>query len=145
MQRYAKPWSLQVAGIAAGLPPDMDLLESVAGSESEAFIDARFLNDCGVPSHDIIPEDQARDTMENARYVKRICDAKKFHSVILVTSAFHAKRAKDLFGKESLRVFVYPSGSMNEKKNCAWIDFLPSAAALRVSSLALKEMLGGLL
>lgn len=118
---------------------------SIAGSEAEAYVDARFLNDCGVSSHDIIPEDKARDTAENARFVKIICDAKKIHSVILVTSAFHAKRAKALFEKEGLNVFVYPSESMHEQGSLDWIDFLPSAGAMRVSSLAIKEIIAVLL
>jgi uncharacterized SAM-binding protein YcdF (DUF218 family) len=118
---------------------------SAAGSEAEAFVDARFLKDCGVSNKDIILEDQARDTEENARYVKQICDAKKFRSVLLVTSAFHAKRAKSFFEREGLKVFVYPSGSMNGKKSLAWIDFLPSPGALRVSALAIREIVGAFL
>jgi uncharacterized SAM-binding protein YcdF (DUF218 family) len=115
---------------------------SVAGSEQEAFVLARFLTDLGIPQSQIIIEDKARNTHENALFTKEICERRGYQRIILVTSAFHARRSEYLFKREGLTVSVYPSGQLAEKDSFSWLDFLPSSHSLYVNALALKEMLG---
>lgn len=115
---------------------------SVDGSEQEAYILGRFLADLGVPVTQIITEGRARDTSENALFVKEICVRKGYRKIILVTSAFHAKRAERLFEKQGFIVSVYPSGQTTDQSERSFLDYIPSASAAKMSSLALKEMIG---
>jgi uncharacterized SAM-binding protein YcdF (DUF218 family) len=115
---------------------------SVAGSSAEAYILARFLADLGVPKRSILIEDRSRDTEENAEYTARICAKNSFHSIILVTSSYHARRAERLFISRNLTVSVFPSGRYAENARLSWIDFLPSASALRLTAISLKERMG---
>ncbi|HEY1406456.1 MAG TPA: YdcF family protein [Spirochaetota bacterium] len=115
---------------------------SVLGSGPESFVLARFLADLGVPQSQILIEDRARDTGENARFVREICDQKGYRRVILVTSAYHAQRAEIFFERQGLFVLVYPSGQFAETSSHTFLDYLPSAQAIKLSSMALKEMLG---
>ena len=59
----------------------------------------RFLTDLGVPDPMIIVEDKSRDTIENARYARQICERRGFVRPILVTSAYHLKRSVLSFSK----------------------------------------------
>jgi uncharacterized SAM-binding protein YcdF (DUF218 family) len=115
---------------------------SVAGSSAEAYILARFLTDLGVPRRSILIEDRSRDTAENAEYTAQICAKNAYRSIILVTSSYHARRAERLFSSQGLTVLVYPSGRYAENAKLSWIDFLPSASALHLTAIALKERMG---
>jgi uncharacterized SAM-binding protein YcdF (DUF218 family) len=118
---------------------------SVNGSEQEAFILGRFLADLGVPVSQVITEGRARDTEENALFVKEICARKGYRNIILVTSSFHARRAERIFEKNGFIVSIYPSGQLSESVNGSFLDYVPTASAVRLSSLALKEMLGNIM
>ena len=54
----------------------------------------------GVPKDKIIrfPHD-ADSTIEEAEALARLCSDRRFHSVIVVTSNYHARRARYIFGK----------------------------------------------
>ena len=67
--------------------------------KAEAPVDTRFLMDLGVPGDKILVDDKSRDTLENARYVKEICEKRRFRYPILITSAYHMKRALLSFRK----------------------------------------------
>ena len=110
---------------------------------SEAHIAARFLTDLGVPDSAIIKEEKARDTAENASFTASICGQKGFFKPILVTSAFHLKRATILFGRQNLSVTPLPAYFLSsETRMNRWHAFLPTASSLYLSSLALHEYLG---
>jgi uncharacterized SAM-binding protein YcdF (DUF218 family) len=65
--------------------------------------EARFMSElamkAGVPSKDIILEEQSTRTLENADLSKGIIDREGFSSLIVVTSPWHIRRAKFLFEK----------------------------------------------
>jgi uncharacterized SAM-binding protein YcdF (DUF218 family) len=64
---------------------------------------------CGVPRAALIAETHARTTRENAVFCKQILDSLQIRdTVILVTSAFHARRAQGCFAKVGVpcRVFT---------------------------------------
>jgi uncharacterized SAM-binding protein YcdF (DUF218 family) len=58
----------------------------------------------GIPGKDIIEECGSKDTSENARYTKQIIEKRGFKSPILVTSAYHMKRAVFLFEKQGTEI-----------------------------------------
>lgn len=51
----------------------------------------------GVPARNILTEDLSRTTEEDALYTREILKAQGLRSIILVTSAYHSKRASLIF------------------------------------------------
>ena len=117
---------------------------SVYGDKTtEASLEYRFLKACGVEEQYLIKEDQSRNTAENAKYVKQICQQRNFDKVILVTSAFHMPRSVAFFEREGVDVIPYPTDyktSRNKRLNA--FAFTPQAENLLHSSIAMKEYLG---
>ena len=110
---------------------------------TEASLEYRFLKACGVEEQYLIKEDRSRNTAENAKYVKQICQQRNFDKVILVTSAFHMPRSVAFFEREGVDVIPYPTDyktSRNTRLNAFAI--IPKAENLYCSSLAMKEYLG---
>jgi len=107
----------------------------------EESIVRRFLIDLGIPPDKIIIEDNSRNTYENAKFTKEICDRSGFADPILVTSAYHLKRAIMSFDKIGLRVLPFPSGYYSwHGKHHGWKAYLPGDFS--TASIAIKEYLG---
>ena len=101
----------------------------------------RFLVDLGVPAKKIIVEDNSRDTFENVNFSKEICDRSGFKAPVLVTSAYHLKRAVMTFDKVGLKVLPFPAGFESwEEKEYKWQSYLPGDFS--TASIAVKEYLG---
>jgi uncharacterized SAM-binding protein YcdF (DUF218 family) len=110
---------------------------------SEAQVAKRFLMDLGVPEDAIIEEGMARDTAENARFTASICRRKGFSRPIVLTTAYHLKRALIAFNAAGMRVTPFPAYFFGQKeRSIEWRDLLPRAAALYLSANALHEYLG---
>ena len=89
----------------------------------------------------IIIEDKSRDTFENAKFAQKICARLSFTNPILVTSAYHMKRAIMSFEKFGLKVLPFPSGFKSwQGKHYRWRAFLPGD--FLTASIAIKEYLG---
>ncbi|RZB33771.1 MAG: hypothetical protein SRB2_03701 [Desulfobacteraceae bacterium Eth-SRB2] len=101
----------------------------------------RFLLDLGVPADKIITEDKSRDTFENAKFTQKICARLGFTSPIMVTSAYHLKRAIMSFEKAGIEVLPFPAGFIScRDKQYKWNAYLPGD--FRKSSIAISEYLG---
>ncbi len=61
---------------------------------AEADVMAGMLQDRGVPDDAIIREDKSRDTMENLRNAAKLLGGAKGRRVLVVTSDYHALRAR---------------------------------------------------
>lgn len=62
----------------------------------------------GVPDSVIFLEDRSRNTVESARYSKRICDSLQLGSkYLLITSAFHMPRSMGCFRKAGINTEPY--------------------------------------
>jgi uncharacterized SAM-binding protein YcdF (DUF218 family) len=110
---------------------------------SEAQVAKRFLMDLGVPENAIIEEGMARDTAENARFTAAICRRKGFSRPIVLTTAFHLKRALIAFNDAGMRVTPFPASFFGASNaSSAWYGLLPGAATLYLSANALHEYLG---
>ena len=118
----------------------------VSGNRSsEAQIAKRFLADLGVEEGQIVTEENSRDTYENAKYTREIFLRKNYQKPILVTSAFHMKRALLCFKKIGLGVIPYPAGFKSKNaKNAGWVGYLPRSGSLAATSDAFHEYLGNL-
>ncbi|MCL4476400.1 MAG: YdcF family protein [Nitrospirae bacterium] len=111
--------------------------------EAEAPIVKRFLVDLGVPAGMIITEEKSRDTMENARNTVEICTRLGYHQPLLVTSAYHMRRAVLSFRKTGWEVVPFPADFRAiPGRRYGWQDYVPVMSDLKNSSLAMKEYAG---
>jgi uncharacterized SAM-binding protein YcdF (DUF218 family) len=113
------------------------------GKPTEASVDKRILIDLGVPGDKVIEEDRARDTMQNARFSAAICRRHGFSKPILLTAAYHLKRACMAFDAAGVKVIPFPAyflGSTDAP--LVWYNLLPRAGALDICAIALHEYLG---
>ncbi len=116
---------------------------SVQGKKAEAPIVKRFLADLGVPLNKILMEAKSRDTIENAKYTCEICRKQGYRKPLLVTSAFHMKRAITSFEKIDCKVLPVPAAfKAGKQRKYGWEDFLPDISALEGTTLALHEYVG---
>ena len=111
-----------------------------AGKAAEAPIVARILVDLGVPADRIITEERSRDTRENALYTAGIARRAGYRNPVVVTSAYHMRRAVAEFRMAGLDVSPCPAGFRTwTGKAYGPEDILPDAGCLRRSSSALRE------
>lgn len=110
---------------------------------SEGDILKQYAINFGVNYNDILVSKEVLNTFDESIAVKDLIGNDK--SIILVTSAFHMKRAKSLFEKQGFKVTPYKV-DYKSPPNLSWnfIDFLPSSIGLRKTEIALREMLGRL-
>lgn len=96
---------------------------------------------CGVPEAAIIIEDKSNNTVENARFSKRIIDSlyPSGEEFLLITSAFHIPRAEGCFKKAGIRVDTYPVDFYSNERAGSLI---PSGYALHKWSILIHELSG---
>jgi uncharacterized SAM-binding protein YcdF (DUF218 family) len=107
-----------------------------------------LLKDFGVPSEAIVSEDESRNTYENSRFTEKLLKkgANVSPTILLVTSAWHMKRAAANFAKTSLKVVPAPcdysahTAYYSQRLFFEW--FLPSADSLARTNFFFKEWLG---
>lgn len=113
----------------------------------EARVGRRILLQLGLEDEQIIVEDRARTTQENAAYTAQLCRDRGYKSVLLLTSALHMPRSLQHFERyltpQGINVWTYPcdytlnpAGSFNAR----WL--LPQPAALDITCMALHEYVG---
>ena len=108
-----------------------------------ATIAKRFLMDLGVPDNLITVEDRARDTAQNARLTAAICRQQGFSKPILLTAAYHLKRARMAFDAAGMHVTLFPAYFLGSRNiPFTWRHLLPGAGALYTSTNALHEYIG---
>jgi uncharacterized SAM-binding protein YcdF (DUF218 family) len=118
----------------------------LAKAHTEASDLATLLRLAGVPNADIIVEDSSRNTRENALNTKRLLARYPgTDTLILITSAFHERRALGCFRKVGLQPIAFPAGFRSTDRR-ATPDYwaVPSPAALENLSLLIHEVAGWL-
>jgi uncharacterized SAM-binding protein YcdF (DUF218 family) len=124
-RRYHIPL-VMVGGIgnpATSKLPDADVMGPLARS-------------LGVPAKDILLENKSRNTLEGARALSSQVRARR---IILVTSAYHMKRAAAMFRKQGFEVVPSPTAYLSEQKPASIYSFIPHADRLAASSAACSE------
>jgi uncharacterized SAM-binding protein YcdF (DUF218 family) len=108
---------------------------------SEAAISANLLSeDYGIET--VWQEGDSRDTWHNAIYTAKLAKEKGISQVILVTHAYHMRRAQMAFEQAGLDVVPMATGFFSVSGD-QWINhWLPKGAALYRSQVALHEYLG---
>ena len=107
----------------------------------EAKIMKKLLESFGVKKELIYADLKSRDTYENAKYVKKICEKLNCKKIILVTSGFHMFRAKKTFESFGLKVIPYPTDLKFEGKYNIYSIF-PKYSVFYDSSIAIREYVG---
>ncbi|TWR28595.1 YdcF family protein [Mucilaginibacter achroorhodeus] len=110
------------------------------------FTEAAFVKDAlhlwGVPDSLILLDNKARNTEENAKFSKELLlRAKLKPPYVLVTSAYHMRRAQLLFEKNGLEVLPYPCNYL-EAENFDTGTVIPSAEAMASWNIYIKEVIG---
>lgn len=69
------------------------------GSERlpEAEVMRRQAMALGLPTTALLIEDQSQSTFQNAYFTQRLALARDYHSILLVASAYHSRRARRIF------------------------------------------------
>ena len=122
-------------------------------SPPEAVSAQLLAEELGLPAQQIITNAGSRTTAEEARDIGVLAQARGWHQVLLVTSAFHMPRAMASFERSGLRVipvacdFQLPERRAFGKPTVGSVvqDLLPNAESLHQSTIALKEHLGSVL
>ena len=112
-----------------------------AGSEGE--IAARIFVDLGIAPERIDIDSKSLNTQQNIFYSQEIMRRKGYEEVLLVTSAFHMPRAMAQCRAMGLSAIPYPTDyQVSLQRSLEFYQFWPSADALSITSLAIKEYLG---
>ncbi|MDH3637367.1 MAG: YdcF family protein [Gammaproteobacteria bacterium] len=113
------------------------------GVHAESHYTAQLLTEWGVPADAILTETSSRTTYENAVRTKQLLMSNNLKRVVLVTSGFHMPRALAVFKSAGIQASPAISDVIvvqYEQPNI--LRWVPSAAALDATTLALKEYLG---
>ena len=110
---------------------------------SEGSVLKNYAVKYGVLEEDIIVTKEVLNTYDESLAVSELLGENK--TVILVTSAFHMKRAKYLFEQHGVKIIPYKvdfKSSINSR--LYFIDLIPSSLDLKKTEIALRELLGRL-
>lgn len=94
----------------------------------------------GVREKDIILTDNAQNTEEEAREVKKILNDK--NKIIIVTSAFHMPRALKVFNAFEINAMPFAVDFRRITDKLSILDFIPSASSFNDTSFVVREMIG---
>lgn len=129
---------------------DIEWLNS--GSTTPAEDMASILIGLGIPEDALWIENESKNTYENALYAKEFFGEEELPQVLLVTSALHMPRAVAVFEKQGFEVIPLPvdfnvtekvtGTDSSENFISKFMDILPSASNLSLTTNAMKEYLG---
>lgn len=110
------------------------------------FIKQRLM-ELGIPDENIFTDTSSRNTLENARYSKKIIDSFQIQGpYLLISSAIHLPRAQKVFKKAGINADLYPCDFISKRtSNNFFEDYvLPSSLALTYWDNFIKEMAGSI-
>jgi uncharacterized SAM-binding protein YcdF (DUF218 family) len=114
------------------------------GLEAEGHVLKRYAQRMNIPVEKIWVTADVQNTEQEAREVGKLLNPSNGErkKIILVTSAFHMKRAEMLFAKTGLEIFAYPVDFKASHTALTPMSFLPSVSALATTDAAIREALG---
>ncbi|RRB02004.1 YdcF family protein [Larkinella rosea] len=110
----------------------------------EGRLTRQFLLIAGVPAQDVLLENRSRNTHENALFSAPILQKQfKGYEYVLITSAWHMRRAVGCFRKQNISVTPYPAAFVGGPREFAPTHLLlPSEKALFDFYWLLHEFVG---
>ena len=117
--------------------------EVFRGNGAEALVMRDVLVSLGMAPDKVVAEAKSLNTQQNAEFTARLLRQYGWQRPVLVTSAFHMRRSVEEFKRVGVIVTPYPTGYYSLRRDY-WhvLSWVPSASALDLTSLALKEYLG---
>ncbi len=106
---------------------------------SEAEVAAALALDLGIPRGMLRVESDSRTTAENARFT---AERFEFHRVVVVTSAYHMRRALLAFNREGLSPIAAPAAYRRDLRPLRPVMFMPNAGNLRDTATVMRERVG---
>ncbi len=110
----------------------------VINSPPEAQGMKSMLLSLGVDKRSIITDVRSTTTRENARFTKELMLKRNYKSAIIVTSAYHMKRAIRSFEREGIKALPYPTDFKRDMRYNLY-SFIPKTSTLHDSSKAIRE------
>lgn len=110
----------------------------------EASYISAYIRQLGIADSLFITEEQSKNTYENALFSMELFEQKGYNKrIILVTSAFHMKRAKGCFEKQGFEVIPYACDPLTNGEPLKIHEFiLPSPQVLMDWEVIIKEWIG---
>ncbi|MGI4020857.1 MAG: YdcF family protein [Janthinobacterium lividum] len=134
LKETGKVTHLLFTGGSASLNPDGFTEGNWISSELKAF---------HFPDSTLLFEKRARNTIENIQFSKIILQSRHLPPpYLLVTSAFHMRRALLICKKYGVKVVPYPCNFFAGKGSTSVDHFIPSAETLANWNIYLKELVG---
>ena len=97
----------------------------------------------GVPQADILLEERSHNTYENAQYTRQLLRRHpNLKSMVLVTSAFHMRRASACFEKAGIAHIPFPADYYSNDRKLGLGSLFPSEEALTHWSRLVHEVAG---
>ena len=90
----------------------------------------------GLPSKQALVENESRNTLENARAVRKLL---KKDRIILATSAYYMRRAKAMFTRQGFTVIPAPTFFLAQNRVFSYASFIPKAGDLSRSTTGIAE------
>lgn len=112
--------------------------------KNEALITVEFLKRSGIKSKDILYENTSLNTHQNAVNARTLTEKNNMKGpFLLITSAFHMRRAKDCFDAQGLQTISYPTDfrSSTENHDLTYL-IIPSTETLLDWNIIIKEIIG---
>lgn len=117
-------------------------MDTLAQADREAAA-KQFLVDCGVRDGDVLWENKSRNTRENAVNSAKILQARfPNQRYLLVTSAFHMRRAEGCFQKAGVRFKSYPADIRSGDRTFRFDLLFPKEEALATTYFLVREWIG---
>jgi uncharacterized SAM-binding protein YcdF (DUF218 family) len=140
------PWSLERLDFAVHAYRQLHLKIAVSGglpagahTSEAALMKAALESDFGVPVNWV--EDRSHSTFENALYTKKLLQTDNVTTVVVVTNAWHMRRALWSFERVGMHATAFPAPPTYAEAD-RLEDYLPSMRALEDSYHALHEAIG---
>jgi uncharacterized SAM-binding protein YcdF (DUF218 family) len=140
------PWSLERVVLAAQAYRQLKLKVAVSGGQvAGAHVSEASLMKTALETQFNVPvtwvDDKSRTTYENAVFTAKLLKADNVTTVVLVTQAWHMRRALWSFERAGLHAIPYPA-PLTYDEDDRFADYLPNIGALERSYHALHEAIG---
>ena len=115
---------------------------STTGSRPEAEQIGDYLELMGLPASALLLERQSLDTRQNATYSRVLLEGRGVNRILLVTSAYHLRRAVPLFERAGFDVIPAPTDYQRLVGRPAVPRWLPTVDDLGRTTGAIKDYVG---
>lgn len=117
---------------------------SIVNDLRESALTKEFLvRNCGLPDSVILIDTISRNTYENAVESKKIMQRYRIKTTILITSAFHMRRAKACFTKLGITTNIYPTDLLSRKQEYYPSDLIiPGTHHIEKWEILMHEIVG---